>query len=272
MAIKLSNLTFTDDEDDIVPPSAVEQILNTEVANTLAADDIIIGIGNDYGFENVSVLSTDDSNGTITGIENLEPEFGSSYGIVNSGALNADEDNDILTGTSRDDGIVNSNTLNADDYNDRLTGTASRNSSSGLSSLTIHSIKCIWANGDPTGPDDTYIEIDGRKIWGDYNMNDGRTRSVDYYFVNTLLNPTTWVELFDDDHGWSRDDSMGGFNPVNTRGQETMQLVERGICLYEVYYSSRGLGDYIRGQDYTSGGTRDYTSGGTRGGNVRMPI
>lgn len=236
MAIKLSNLTFTD-EDNIVPASAVKQILNTEVANTLAVDDIIIGTSNDYGFENVRVLSTDEGNGTISGIENLEPEFESSYDLVNSGTLDVDEDDDILTGTSRDNGFVNSGTLNTDEYNDILTGTASRNLYSNFSSVRIHSIKCLKANGDPTGPDDTYIKINGRKIWGDYNMNNGRARSVDRS-VDTPSNSTSWVELFDDDNGWSRDDSMGGFTPINTGGFQRMQLVEGSGSIYEVYYST----------------------------------
>jgi hypothetical protein len=42
MAIELSNLTFTE-QDDIVPASGVEEILNTGIANTLAGNDIITG-------------------------------------------------------------------------------------------------------------------------------------------------------------------------------------------------------------------------------------
>jgi hypothetical protein len=42
MAIELSNLTFTD-QADIVPPSGVEEILNTGIANTLAGNDTITG-------------------------------------------------------------------------------------------------------------------------------------------------------------------------------------------------------------------------------------
>ncbi len=44
MAIELSNLTFTE-QDDVVPASGVEEILNTGLANTLAGDDIITGTG-----------------------------------------------------------------------------------------------------------------------------------------------------------------------------------------------------------------------------------
>jgi hypothetical protein len=42
MAIELSNLTFTD-EDDIVPLSGIEEIFNTGIANTLGGNDSITG-------------------------------------------------------------------------------------------------------------------------------------------------------------------------------------------------------------------------------------
>jgi hypothetical protein len=42
MAIELSNIIFTD-QDDIVPQSGVEPILNTGIANTLAGNDTITG-------------------------------------------------------------------------------------------------------------------------------------------------------------------------------------------------------------------------------------
>jgi len=42
MAIELSNLTFTE-QDDIVPASGVEPILNTGIANTLIGNDQITG-------------------------------------------------------------------------------------------------------------------------------------------------------------------------------------------------------------------------------------
>jgi len=44
MAIELSTITFTD-QDDIFPLSGVERILNTGIANTLAGNDTIIGTG-----------------------------------------------------------------------------------------------------------------------------------------------------------------------------------------------------------------------------------
>jgi hypothetical protein len=124
MAIELSNLTFTD-ENDIVPASGVEQILNTGIANTLAGNDRITGTGGDYGFKNVGTLNTDDGNDTITGIGSRpsDPNFGFSYGLINSGTFNTGEGNDRITGTTQYyDGIVNSGTFNTGEGNDTIYG------------------------------------------------------------------------------------------------------------------------------------------------------
>ena len=43
MTIELSNLTFTE-QDDIVPASGVDEIVNTGVANTLAGNDTITAL------------------------------------------------------------------------------------------------------------------------------------------------------------------------------------------------------------------------------------
>ena len=67
MAIELSNLTFTE-QDDIVPAFGVEQIVNTGVANTLAGNDIING----------------ESGNSIPDVGVLTP----SRGILNTGTLN----------------------------------------------------------------------------------------------------------------------------------------------------------------------------------------
>jgi hypothetical protein len=107
MAIELSNLTFTK-QDDIVPASGEAPIFNTSIANTLDGNDSITGsgIGNDgdgtyeYGFKNVGVLNTDNGKDTITGIlayGSFNSNFG--YNIVNSGTLNTGEGNDIIDGS-----------------------------------------------------------------------------------------------------------------------------------------------------------------------------
>jgi len=81
MAIELSNLTFTE-QDDIVPVSGVEQIVNTGIANTLAGKDIITGTA-------IRGIATPGINNAI-------------YGIYNSDTLNTDDGNDIIMGICSD--------------------------------------------------------------------------------------------------------------------------------------------------------------------------
>ena len=66
MAIELSNLTFTE-QDDVVPASGVEQILNNGIANTLAGNDSITGTDPNTGFVNRATFNTGDGNDAIIG-------------------------------------------------------------------------------------------------------------------------------------------------------------------------------------------------------------
>jgi hypothetical protein len=121
MAIELSNLTFTE-QDDIVPASGVEQILNTGIANTLAGNDRITGTGDDYGFENVGTLNTDDGNDTVTG---FATSSGNGITIGFGSTLNSGKGNDVIIGYSfrnGGNGIVNVGTFNTSDGNDRING------------------------------------------------------------------------------------------------------------------------------------------------------
>jgi hypothetical protein len=92
------NYKFTD-QDDIVPSSGVERILNTGVANTLAGNDTITGFGEPYKYYNPR-----------------------GSGIFNSGTLNTAEGDDIITGTGGLHGIDNSGRLNTAEGNDIITG------------------------------------------------------------------------------------------------------------------------------------------------------
>src|SRR4028118_1000756 len=102
MAIELSNLTFTE-QDDIVPAFGVEEILNTGIANTLAGNDRIIGVGAvgsgsstfNSGIYNSGTLNTGNGNDIIEGHSN-----GNRNGINNSGNLYTGDGNDIITGTT----------------------------------------------------------------------------------------------------------------------------------------------------------------------------
>ena len=114
MAIDLSNLTFTE-QDDIVPESGVEQIVNTGIANTLAGNDVITGTGSNTDFslgihnwdgteESTASINTGEGNDTITGTSN-----GNSYslGIFNWGFIDTGEGNDVISATGSVYGIYN---------------------------------------------------------------------------------------------------------------------------------------------------------------------
>jgi hypothetical protein len=141
MAIELSNLTFTE-QDDIVPAFGLEEISNTGLANTLAGDDEIIGTSTEYnlileltdgpagifysistGFYNIGTLNTANGNDIITGISSPNDPYNSpydpmglykkSYGILTeAGTIDTGNGNDIITGISEatiSDGTTNHN-------------------------------------------------------------------------------------------------------------------------------------------------------------------
>jgi hypothetical protein len=140
-AIELSNLTCTE-QDDVVPASGVEEIVNTSIANTLAGNDEITGTGTEYnlilellnspagifdsvsaGFYKIGTLNTADDNDIITGISSPTDPYNSpynsmglykkSYGILTqAGTIDTGNGNDIITGISEariNDGTTNHN-------------------------------------------------------------------------------------------------------------------------------------------------------------------
>ncbi len=129
MAIELSNLTFTD-EDDIVPAFGVEEIFNTGIANTLAGNDRITGIGgNNYGAginNELGIINTSNGNDTISGIYNQQQDFFFGYGINNKQAtIDTGNGNDIITGDSITEGYGIKNdrsTIDTGDGNDIIAG------------------------------------------------------------------------------------------------------------------------------------------------------
>ena len=140
MAIGLSALIFTE-QDDIVPEAGqYHQIFNTYIANTLAGNDSITGTiydddpyydPNNYsGFINWGELNTDDGNDIITGrvLYAHHSDRPSGYNIINFGTLNTGEGNDMIDGSNQNggyfplySGIYNSGTLNAGEGDDTIT-------------------------------------------------------------------------------------------------------------------------------------------------------
>jgi hypothetical protein len=135
MAIQLSDITFTD-EDDIVPVSGVDQIFNPGIANTLAGNDLIIGtstisdfnpvgINNFFGFINTgdgddTLIGTVTGSGFGYGIQNYDANLGTGgvidtgagkdtiiaigpiYGIYQYNIIKTGSDDDIITATGGD--------------------------------------------------------------------------------------------------------------------------------------------------------------------------
>jgi hypothetical protein len=111
MAIELSSLTFTE-QDDVVPAFGVrETLINTGIANTLAGNDRITGVGDGsrYSISNYGTLNTAEGNDIIIA-ENedvLSPGLFNYLGIIDTG-----NGNDTITGTgvnviSNLDGTIN---------------------------------------------------------------------------------------------------------------------------------------------------------------------
>ena len=109
MAIELSNLTFTE-QDDIVPVSGVEEIVNNGTANTLGGNDLItgsttgsatyvipIGILLNYS----GIINTGAGNDMIIGISNHNHFVLPSAGILSQGIINTEGGNDIIIGITK---------------------------------------------------------------------------------------------------------------------------------------------------------------------------
>jgi hypothetical protein len=188
MAIELSSLTFTN-QADIVPPSGVEPILNTGIANSLAGNDIITGtwtiisdfyiskpgyiIGGISGFYNMGTLNTADGNDIITGIiQNQDLAGYFSAALYNEDTIDTGDGNDVITGSHNENvetpfengyGLYNIGTIDTGNGNDTVTGIT--NLGGGLANYSSNSI--ITGNGNDriTGIGTTGIAVsDGGQI------------------------------------------------------------------------------------------------------------
>ena len=158
MAIELSNLTFTN-EDDIVPASGVEEIVNISIANTLAGKDKITGNGETlrdilwFGLRTAGIynksngtINTDNGDDEITGYGNM--------GIYNesNGTINTGNGRDKITGyasqtgSSKNNtlGVLNDGTINTDSGDDTISGYATGDYPAGV----INSGSINTGNGD----------------------------------------------------------------------------------------------------------------------------
>jgi hypothetical protein len=213
MSIELSNITFTE-QDDIVPASGEEIIVNTGIANTLAGNDIITGTvdrysipiviyGNDEERDRIpaiyndtgGIINTDDGNDIITGInQGIEGGVGiHSDGIYNQGTINTGDGNDIITGITQDleggVGIFNlpGSIINTGNGNDTIMGMGNVILSTGIAILDDSTFD--------TGNGNDRISGDGSTGFANYSLtfntgdgNDTITGNCTEYGRTGLLN------------------------------------------------------------------------------------
>ncbi|MHC5775636.1 hypothetical protein [Nostoc sp.] len=101
--------------------------------------------------------------------------------------------------------------------------------------LLIDQLQAIKADADTFGDDDTYITVNGSKLWGPDSFSTGQTSGVNR---GLGVDFPARIELFDEDGGFNgSDDSLGGFT-INgsTNGAAAIARVSGGGSIYDVYY------------------------------------
>ncbi|MEH2417296.1 hypothetical protein [Nostoc sp.] len=100
--------------------------------------------------------------------------------------------------------------------------------------LLIEQLQAIKANADTFDDDDTYITVNGSKLWGTEGFSTGKTSGVNR---GLGVNFPTRIELFDEDGGFNgSDDSLGGFTVNGATNGTAIARVSGSGSIYDVYY------------------------------------
>ncbi|MEH2145896.1 hypothetical protein [Nostoc sp.] len=100
--------------------------------------------------------------------------------------------------------------------------------------LIIDQLQAIKANADTFGDDDTYITVNGSKLWGPGGFSTGQTSGVNR---GLGVDFPTRVELFDEDGFLNgSDDSLGGFTVNGPTNGTAITRVSGSGSTYDVYY------------------------------------
>ena len=253
MAIQLSNLTFTE-QDDIVPAFGVEEIFNTGVANALAGNDRITGTGGIIN-ETDSTLYTDEGNDIINGVSTAAD----SSGIVNRGSIDTGNGNDIITGINTNSnasgepsGLVNFGNLYTGNGDDTITGTGGNKGIWHYSFFSLYYKINDFDTGDGNdiitgiGTDTGFLNYSGSIITGE-----GNDIITGISGLDGIANAGAGEGVIDTGGG---DDKISG-----TGGN-------KGI--YNAYIIDTGDGsDIITGTSTTEGGYSIYNEGSIHTGN-----
>jgi len=266
MVIELSNITFTE-QDDIVPASGEEIIVNTGIANTLAGNDRITGdttnsiSGETNGIYNSGTLNTDDGKDIITGISTTVPIDSSpnnGWGIDNeTGIIETGEGNDIITGVGRRGGIISVyGTIDTGDDNDTITGVSTtgivgrRSGGIVLSNSTLNTGK---------GNDVIIGTLENLTGWGIYNHQSIFTTGDgnDIIIGDSTHSTTNALGIFNT----GSIDTGDGKDKITGTGNNNS-----GITNYGTIHTGDGS-DIITGTSTTEGGYGIYNQGIINTGN-----
>ena len=100
--------------------------------------------------------------------------------------------------------------------------------------LLIDQLQAINAGADTFGDDDTYITVNGSKLWGSEGFSTGKTIGVNR---GLGVDFPTRIELFDEDGFLNgSDDSLGGFTVNGPTNGTAITRVSGGGSTYDVYY------------------------------------
>jgi hypothetical protein len=101
--------------------------------------------------------------------------------------------------------------------------------------LLIDSIQAVVADADTFGDDDTYITVNGDRIFGPAGLGSGNSRAVNR---GVGVSGTARVELFDEDGFLNGgDDSLGGFTVTqSTNNEQKVKRVSGSGSTYNVFY------------------------------------
>ncbi|MBD3884668.1 hypothetical protein IFO70_23300 [Phormidium tenue FACHB-886] len=111
----------------------------------------------------------------------------------------------------------------------------------GAKLLSVRKIQAIRAGADTFGADDTYLTINGEKVFGPRGMSTGNTATVNRAVE---FSGSATISLFDEDGFLNGDDDFMGSFSVSQATQGTQRArVSGGGSTYDVYYRVIDLDD-----------------------------
>ncbi|MEH2295630.1 hypothetical protein [Nostoc sp.] len=100
--------------------------------------------------------------------------------------------------------------------------------------LFIDQLQAINAGADTFGDDDTYITVNGSKLWGPGGFSTGQTSGVNR---GLGVDFPASIALFDEDGGFNGDDDyLGGFTVNGPTNGTAIARVSGSGSTYDVYY------------------------------------